>query len=66
MTSLDRNLTRVLYPILCDLAVKAGQAAPMTPAKASQMAVKANSEAVKAAVEEIKRMARVDEGKAHG
>ncbi len=66
MTPLDHNLTRVLYPILCDLAVKAGQAGPMTPARAAQMAAKANSEAVKAAVEEIKRMARVDEGRAHG
>ncbi|MNE14481.1 hypothetical protein D3C80_1073620 [compost metagenome] len=66
MTRLHENLSRAIYPILCDLAVKAGQAGPMTPAKASQMAARANSEAVKAAVEEIKRMARVDEGRAHG
>lgn len=64
MNPLDHNLSRVIYPILCDLAVKAGQAGPMTPAKASQMAARSNGQAVKAAVEEIKRMARVEEGKA--
>lgn len=35
---LHENLTRVLYPVICDLVMKANRAAPMTPAKAGQMA----------------------------
>lgn len=63
MTRLHDNLSREIYPILCDQALRANQAGPMTPAKAAQMASRANNKAVDAAVEEIKRMVRVIEGR---
>ncbi|WP_298700937.1 hypothetical protein [uncultured Brevundimonas sp.] len=63
MTPLDHNLTRVLYPILCDLAEGANKAGHLTPAKAGQMASKPTARAVEAVANELKRMIRVEEGK---
>lgn len=53
------NLTRVLYPAICDLVLKANRAAPMTPAKAGQMASRPTAQMVDAVVEELKRTIRV-------
>lgn len=66
MTPLDRNLTRVLYPILCDLVGRANKAGHLTPAKAGQMASRPTAKAVEAIKEELKRMVRVDEGRVRG
>ena len=54
MTPLDHNLTRVLYPILCDLAGRANKAGHLTPAKAGQMASKPTAQAVEAVAEVIR------------
>ena len=64
MTPLDHNLTRVLYPILCDLAGRANKAGHLTPAKAGQMASKPTAQAVEAIIEELTRTIRVEEGRA--
>lgn len=63
MTPLDHNLTRVLYPILCDLVGRANKAGHLTPAKAGQMASKPTAQAVEAVTNELKRMIRVEDGR---
>ncbi len=64
MTLLHHNLTRTLYPILCDLVERANKAGHLTPAKAGQMASKPTAQAVEAIIGELKRTVRVEEGKA--
>lgn len=54
MTPLDHNLTRVLYPILCDLVGRANKEGHLTPAKAGQMASKPTAQAVEAVAEVIR------------
>lgn len=66
MTILHHNLTRTLYPVLCDLVLKANKAGHLTPAKAGQMASKPTAQAVEAIIEELKRTVRVEEGKSRG
>lgn len=65
MTRLHHNLSRVLYPILCDLAERANRAGHLTPAKAGQLASKPTAQAVEAVTNELKRMIRVEEGRAN-
>lgn len=64
MTPLDHNLSRVLYPILCDLVGRANKAGHLTPAKAGQFASKPTAQAVEAIIEELRRTIRVEEGRA--
>lgn len=64
MTPLDHNLTRVLYPILCDLVLAANRSGHLTPAKAGQLASKPTAQAVEAVTNELKRMIRMEEGRA--
>ena len=64
MTPLDHNLTRTLYPVLCDLVLRANGTGHLTPAKAGQMASKPTAQAVEAIIEELKRTIHVEEGKA--
>lgn len=64
MTLLHHNLSRVLYPMFCDLVERANKAGPITPAKAGQMASKPTARAVEAIIEELKRTIRVEEGRA--
>lgn len=54
MTLLHHNLTRVLYPVLCDLVLRANRAGHLTPAKAGQMASKPTAQAVEAVAEVIR------------
>ncbi len=63
MTPLDHSLSRVLYPILCDLADRANKAGHLTPAKAGQLASKPTAQAVEAVTNELKRMIRVEDGR---
>ncbi len=64
MTLLHHNLSRTLYPVLCDLVLMANRAGHLTPAKAGQMASKPTAQAVEAIIEELKRTIRVEEGRA--
>lgn len=64
MTLLHHNLSRTLYPVLCDLVLRANKAGHLTPAKAGQMASKPTAQAVEAVIEELKRTIRVEEGRA--
>jgi len=64
MTLLHHNLTRTLYPVLCDLVLRANGAGHLTPAKAGQMASKPTAQAVEAVTNELKRMIRVEDGRA--
>lgn len=66
MTLLHHNLSRVLYPVLCDLVERANKSGHLTPAKAGQMASKPTAQAVEAIIEELKRTVRVEEGKSRG
>jgi hypothetical protein len=68
MTILHHNLTRTLYPVFCDLVLRANGSGHLTPAKAGQMASKPTAQAVEAIIEELKRTIRVEEGRAktHG
>lgn len=65
MTLLHHNLSRNLYPVLCDLVLRANGAGHLTPAKAGQMASKPTAQAVEAIIEELKRTIRVEEGMAN-
>ena len=60
MTILHENLTRVLYPVICDLVLKANRAQDMTPAKAGQMASRPTAQMVDAVIEELGRTCRVN------
>lgn len=64
MTLLHHNLSRTLYPVLCDLVERANKAGHLTPAKAGQMASRPTAQAVDAIIEELKRTVRVEEGRA--
>lgn len=54
MTVLHHNLSRTLYPVLCDLVLRANGAGHLTPAKAGQMASKPTAQAVEAVAEVIR------------
>lgn len=54
MTILHHNLTRTLYPVLCDLVLRANGAGHLTPAKAGQLASKPTAQAVEAVAEVIR------------